>query len=59
MRLHRRPDRERPLRGVLVANKVDLPPQRQQVRLEMAQEWATNNTLEFFDVSSVSPPWPP
>ncbi|GLC43566.1 Intraflagellar transport protein 27 [Pleodorina starrii] len=50
-----RPDRERPLRGVLVANKVDLPPQRQQVRLEMAQEWATNNGLDFFDVSAAPP----
>ncbi|GIM06376.1 hypothetical protein Vretimale_10652 [Volvox reticuliferus] len=50
-----RPDRERPLRGVLVANKVDLPPQRQQVRLEMAQEWATNNGLDFFDASAAPP----
>ncbi|KXZ55047.1 FAP156 protein [Gonium pectorale] len=50
-----RPDRERPLRAVLVANKVDLPPQRHQVRLDMAQEWAANNGLDFFDVSAAPP----
>ncbi|GFR48252.1 hypothetical protein Agub_g10117 [Astrephomene gubernaculifera] len=50
-----RPDRERPLRAVMVANKVDLPPQRQQVRIDMAQEWATANGLDFFDVSSAPP----
>ncbi|KAG2493975.1 hypothetical protein HYH03_007902 [Edaphochlamys debaryana] len=50
-----RPDRERPLRAVLVANKVDLPPQRHQVRIEMAQEWATNNGLDFFDVAAAPP----
>lgn len=49
-----RPDRERPLRAVLVANKTDLPPQRQQVRTEMAAEWAANNQLEFFEVAAVS-----
>ncbi|PNW88859.1 hypothetical protein CHLRE_01g047950v5 [Chlamydomonas reinhardtii] len=50
-----RPDRERPLRAVLVANKTDLPPQRHQVRLDMAQDWATTNTLDFFDVSANPP----
>ncbi|PNH10380.1 Intraflagellar transport protein 27 [Tetrabaena socialis] len=50
-----RPDRERPLRAVLVATKVDLPPQRHQVRLDMATEWATNNGLDFFDVSAAPP----
>lgn len=39
---------------MLVANKTDLPPQRHQVRLDMAQDWATTNTLDFFDVSAVS-----
>ncbi len=39
---------------MLVANKTDLPPQRQQVRTEMAAEWAANNQLEFFEVAAVS-----
>jgi hypothetical protein len=51
--LLRRPDRERPLRAVLVANKSDLPPQRHQVRLDMAQDWATNNGLDFVDAAAV------
>ena len=50
----RRPDRERPLRAVLVANKTDLPPQRHQVRLDLAADWASNNGVDFFQVASVS-----
>lgn len=50
-----RPDRERPLRAVLVGTKTDLPPQRHQVRAELASDWATNNGLDFFQVSAAPP----
>lgn len=39
---------------MLVGNKTDLPPQRHQVREELASEWAANNGLDFFQVSAVS-----
>lgn len=48
-----RPDRDRPLKAVLVATKSDLPTQRHQVADEVAVVWANNNGLEFFPVSSV------
>lgn len=50
-----RPDRERPLRAVLVANKTDMPPQRHQVRLDLAADWASNNGVDFFQVASAPP----
>jgi hypothetical protein len=48
-----RPDKERPLKAVLVATKNDLPPQRFQVSNDVAQVWANANGMEFFAASSV------
>ena len=50
-----RADKERPLRAVLVANKADLPAQRQAVSPSAAREWATMNGLEFCEVSCKPP----
>lgn len=49
-----RPDKERPLKAVLVATKTDLPSQRHAVSLETAQDWANSNAMDFCAVSSVS-----
>ena len=50
-----RADKERPLKAVLVANKADLPPQRQVVSAQSAKEWAVMNGLEFAEVSCKPP----
>ncbi len=53
----RRPDKDRPLKAVLVATKSDLPSQRHHVQDDVAVVWANANGLEFFPVSSVSRGW--
>jgi len=50
-----RPDKDRPLKCVLVATKNDLPTQRHAVSAGTAQDWATTNGMEFFSVSSLPP----
>lgn len=52
-----RPDKERPLKVVLVATKSDLPSQRHQVASDTGESWANANGLDFFTVSSVSILW--
>lgn len=48
-------DKERPLKAVLVATKTDLPPQRHKAPVDLAQDWAKANGMEFFAVSSMPP----
>lgn len=52
---HTRPDKERPLKGVLVGTKTDLPQQRHAVNAKAAQDWAAANNLAFFQVSAAPP----
>ncbi|GAX86114.1 hypothetical protein CEUSTIGMA_g13527.t1 [Chlamydomonas eustigma] len=48
-------DKERQIKGVLVATKTDLPSQRHAVTLQSAQDWATANGMDFFATSSIPP----
>ena len=48
-----RPDKDRPLKVVLVATKTDLPTQRHKTSVESAQDWANANGMEFFATSAV------
>eukprot|EP00798_Chlamydomonas_sp_ICE-L_P008272 gene8272-1541_t len=48
-------DRERAVKAVLVATKTDLPAQRQQISVDVAQDWATANGMDFCAVSSLPP----
>lgn len=50
-----RPDKERPLKAVLVAHKTDLPTQRHTVSLDIAESWATSCGMEFCSISSLPP----
>lgn len=50
-----RPDKERPIKGVLVGTKIDLPVQRHAVDTATAEEWAQSNGLDFLQVSAAPP----
>mmetsp|Transcript_21973 Transcript_21973/g.41919 ORF Transcript_21973/g.41919 Transcript_21973/m.41919 type:complete len:190 (-) Transcript_21973:628-1197(-) len=46
--------KDRPIQGVLVANKCDLR-ERMCIAPETAEEWSQQNGLQFFEVSSMPP----